>query len=36
MAIASEKKKCPRCGMEVEDEWNYCPNCGFLLEGKRY
>ena len=24
--------KCPFCGNEMMDEWNYCPECGEKLE----
>jgi len=26
-----ERKRCPSCGFEVEDTWNYCPKCGYWL-----
>ena len=31
-AFATEHKRCPRCHMEIEEEWNYCPNCGYILK----
>jgi len=29
-----KKKKCPRCGREVKDEWDFCPYCGYPLKEK--
>ncbi len=25
------RKKCPRCGKPVKNEWNFCPYCGYNL-----
>ncbi len=30
-ACIREKKKCPRCGYPVEEDFSYCPNCGYWL-----
>ena len=30
-AVLSEKKRCPHCGKEVEESFNYCPYCGYWL-----
>ena len=32
LAFLSEKKKCPSCHREIEEEWNYCPHCGYWLK----
>ncbi len=31
LACLREKKRCPRCGYAVEDNYEYCPNCGHWL-----
>jgi HSP20 family molecular chaperone IbpA len=28
------KKKCPRCGKEVKEDWEFCPYCGYPLKEK--
>jgi len=28
--------RCPRCGKEIEKEWEYCPGCGFRLKGDEF
>ncbi|MEM5815661.1 MAG: zinc ribbon domain-containing protein, partial [Candidatus Aenigmatarchaeota archaeon] len=27
-----KKEKCPRCGEEINKDWNYCPFCGYPLK----
>ncbi len=27
-----ERKRCPACGHEIEDDYNYCPYCGYMLQ----
>ncbi|RLI96750.1 MAG: hypothetical protein DRP00_04945, partial [Candidatus Aenigmatarchaeota archaeon] len=29
------KKRCPECGSEVKEDWNYCPICGFRIKERR-
>lgn len=29
--VMKEKKKCPTCGREVKEFWNYCTKCGSYL-----
>jgi len=31
LALMAERRKCPHCGAEIEEEWNYCPHCGYWL-----
>lgn len=28
--------KCPNCGYDTEEGWDYCPRCGFKLGGRRF
>ena len=27
-----ERKRCPACGYEIEENYIYCPNCGYILK----
>jgi len=29
-----KKKKCPKCGYEVDEKWEFCPMCGYPLKEK--
>ena len=31
----NEKKKCPNCGLLIDEDMNKCPYCGFLIEDKK-
>lgn len=31
-----KKKKCPRCGNPVKDEWSFCPRCGADLREEEF
>jgi HSP20 family molecular chaperone IbpA len=29
-----KKKKCPKCGKTVQEDWDFCPYCGYPLKEK--
>ena len=31
----NEKKKCPNCGLLIDEDMEKCPYCGFLIENKK-
>ncbi len=32
-SVFMERKRCPSCGREIENWFNYCPYCGYWLRG---
>ncbi len=35
LSLLREKPRCPNCGFEIENDWEYCPNCGYWLGYRR-